>query len=374
MELELPQEDVSARRMWNGAPSFREVLLLAIATALVFVTTILYFRDYQSTVSAFGDSGDYISVSAAIKNWSFSGLQIKQFWGYPYAMAVFSKVTHTSVQTSLLMVSCLCSFLSVALAFRLWGGWVAGLFAVVNFDWMQRSYLGGSEPLFVVLLFAAFWAVRRGRWITACCLASCATVTRPVGIFALFAIGIVLLMRREYAKLLLSTGAALAIGGLYLVPFWIYFGDPLYEFHRYQTADWHSGSPITWPFAVIVRSFIWNREPWTNVVLTLLWIVVVLLGLIAMARPDFRDRLREYPAEFAFAAFYICFLFSYNSAEWARAEFVRFAIPVLPLVLLALSRWIPKDRRILWSMAIVTPVFAAASALGIRNVIHMLRA
>lgn len=364
---------MSPHRTWDCAPSLREVLLLVIATSVVFVATIRSFQDYHSTVSAFGDSDAYISVSTAIKNWSFGGLQIKQFWGYPYVMAALSKVTHASEQNSLLMVSWMCSFLSVALVFRLWGGWIAALFAVLNFDWMQRSYLGGSEPLFVALLFAAFWSVRKERWVLACCLASCATVTRPVGLFALFAIGIVLLIKREYKKLILSTASALAIGGLYLLPFWIYFGDPLYEFHRYQTADWHSGSPVTWPFAVIVRSFLWNREPWTNVVLTLLWIVVVLIGLIAMARQDFRQHLREHPAEYMFVAIYIGFLFTYNSAEWARAEFVRFAIPVVPFVLLALSRWIPKDRRLLWAAAIVTPVLAAASALGVRNVIHMLR-
>ena len=64
--------------------------------------------------------------------------------------------------------------------FRLWGGWVAGFFAILNFDWMQRSYLGGSEPLFVALLFASFLAIRKERWWLACVLASLSTVVRPL--------------------------------------------------------------------------------------------------------------------------------------------------------------------------------------------------
>jgi hypothetical protein len=58
---------------------------------------------------------------------------------------------------------------------------------------------------------------------------------------------------------------------------------------------------------------------------------------------------------------------------WARGNFARFAIPIIPFVLLALGRWIPKDRRILWALAPVTAVLAASSAIGIRNVIHLLR-
>src|SRR5439155_555688 len=157
------------------------------------------------------------------------------------------------------------------------------LFAVLNFDWMQRSYLGGSEPLFIALLFASFLAVRRERWILAACFASLATVTRPVGILALVSIGIVLLIRREYKKFSLCTGIGLIVGMLYILPFW-----------------------------------------------------------------------------------------TYTSAEWARAEFVRFAIPVLPIVFVALARWMPQDRRILWGLGVVSPILAAASVLGIRNVVHRL--
>jgi hypothetical protein len=358
---------------WNSVPSVYELIVFAGVSALLFVATINHFHDYRSVVHDFGDSGAYVSTAAAIRHWNLSGIQTKQFWGYPYLIAALSASTGVSEDTSLLIVSSVCSVLSVGLAFQLWGGWIAGLFAVLNFEWLQRSYLGGAEPLFVCLLFASFWAVRRQRWLLACCLASCATVTRPIGIFALVAIGITLLMKREFRKALLCTGISLGIGILYLAPFWVHFGDPLYQVHRYQTADWRSGSPLTWPFSVIAQSFLHNDQPWTNVVLTLGWVLFVLLGAAAMLRTDFRQHLRERPIEFAFAFLYIGFLFSYNSPEWARADFVRFAIPVLPFMLSALSEWIPRDRRILWVLGVVSPVLAAASALGIRNVIHALR-
>jgi hypothetical protein len=90
----------------------------------------------------------------------------------------------------------------------------------------------------------------------------------------------------------------------------------------------------------------------------------------------FDKRLRKYaiknPCEIWFAAPYLISIMCYNYPVFARVSFARFAIPALPLIYFALSKWIPRDRRLLWAVALVSPVLAAASALGIRNVIHML--
>jgi len=87
---------------------------------------------------------------------------------------------------------------------------------------------------------------------------------------------------------------------------------------------------------------------------------------------EFRQYARSHPVETVFAASYLIFLYTYNSAYWARSNFPRFAIPVLPFVLLALARWIPKDRRLLFGLGLISPVLAAASAIGVKNVVHTL--
>jgi hypothetical protein len=70
---------------------------------------------------------------------------------------------------------------------------------------------------------------------------------------------------------------------------------------------------------------------------------------------------------------YLWTLFTYNYPHWARGNFARFAIPIIPFVLLALYRWIPKDRRLLWALGVVSPILAAASEIGINNVAQILR-
>ena len=58
----------------------------------------------------------------------------------------------------------------------------------------------------------------------------------------------------------------------------------------------------------------------------------------------------------------------YNAPRLARGNFRRFAIPILPFVFLALLRWLPKDRRLLWCAAVIAAPLAAFSAIGIQNI------
>ena len=360
----------SVSRIGLSPIGLREIVALAGVTSVVFIVTILAFRDYHSTVSHFGDSSAYTDIASAIGHWDFRGLQIKQFWGYSYAMAAVSFVTCLSAQGSLLAVSFASSFLAIALAYRIWGGWVAGLFVVLNFDWIQRSFLGGSEPLAVALIFGALLLVRKDRYVSASLLAALSTIVRPLGVCCLLGIGIVLLYRREYKKLGLAVLIGAVTGGLYVLPLARYFGDPLATVHSYQGAQ----VPLFgFPFYAIIKGTILYPAPWTNVALDFGWIALVLAGILAMSLDSkFRDYASNNPVEVLFAALYLLAVFCYNYPVFARSNFARFAIPALPIIFVALSRWVPQDRRILWGLGIVSPVLAAASALGIQNVAHRL--
>jgi hypothetical protein len=351
-------------------PRLPEVLALVCLTNMLFLAVMFTLSSYPRLVDNFGDGPAYMAVSSAIRHWSFQGLGVKQFWGLPYVMALVSTVTRISDRASLLLVSELSSIAAIILAYKLWGGWVAGFFAVLNFEWMERSLLGGSEPLFVALLFGSFLAARRQYWLWAALLAACATVVRPVGIFALLAIGLTMLWQRNFAKLALAVLIGAAIGVLYMTPLALYLHDPLATVHSYQQRDWDQGSFLGFPFQAIVKGTLHQSAPWTNILLTYGWIFFVLAGGIAMlVVGSFRNYAKAHPVETIFASSYLVFLYTYNSPHWAGAEFSRFAIPVIPFVLLALEHCIPRNRILLWGIGSVSPILAAASALGIRNVI-----
>jgi hypothetical protein len=355
-------------------PSSAEVLSLAILSFAVFVSIVSLVRNYVVAVDSFGDSSAYMNLASAIRRWDFHGIIVKQFWGLPYAMASLSKLTGLSDRASLLALSFVPSLLTVFFVRHLWDGWIAGYFAILNFDWLQRSCLGGSEPLFMCLLLGAFVSVRRRRWMLASLLAALATIVRPLGMFALIGIGLTLLWKRDFRKFAGAAMIGLSVGVLYALPLTAHFGDTLATVNSYHSKEWQGGWLFGFPFYAIVKGTLLYPAPWTNLVLSFGWIFLVLGAVVVMGRSKtFRSYCRSHSVEAIFLAPYLWCLFTYNYPYWARGSFARFAIPILPFVLLALYRWLPKDRRILWGLGVAAPALAASSALGVVNVVHMLR-
>ena len=363
-----------AVRASPDGPSRVELASLVGLSFVLFVAVVSLARDYSGAVDHFADSPSYMSLASAIRRWDFHGIVVKQFWGLPYAMAALSKLSGLSDRTALLVLSLVPSLLAVLLARRLWDGWIAGYFAILNFDWMQRACLGGSEPLFVCLLFGAFLSVRQKRWLLAALLAALATVVRPLGFFALLAVGLDLLLQRDFRKFAAATAIGLFVGVLYVLPLAAHFGDPLATVSSYHSKEWEGGWVFGFPFYAIIKGTLIYPAPWTNLVLSFGWIALVVIGCVAMIRSkEFHAYCRTHAVEAVFLVPYLWCLFTYNYPYWARSNFIRFAIPILPFVFLVLYRWIPKDRRVLWGLAVITPVLAASSALGIVNVVQMLR-
>jgi hypothetical protein len=341
-------------------------------TGVVFLSVIGLLSHFASMVQM-GDNGSYMGIASALRHWNFQGLNIKAFWGLPYVMAVVSLVTRISDRDALILVSYCSGIATIVLAHRLWGGWVAGFFMVLNFDWMQRLFLCGSEPLFMALVFGAFLAARKQHWLLSALLAAFSVTVRPLGIFVLAGIGLTLLWKRDFRNFSLATLTGLVIGGLYAIPMTLYFKTPFANVQSYQQMDWQGGHLLSWPFFAIVKSMHGNRPPLTNLLLTWGWIVFVLAGfLVILLSRQCRLAWSLRSVELIFALSYLAFLYTYNSPRWIVGSFPRYSIPVLPLILWALIDWLPKDRRVLWGLAAVSPVLAACSAIGIRNVAAMI--
>jgi hypothetical protein len=186
----------------------------------------------------------------------------------------------------------------------------------------------------------------------------------------LVGIGVSLLWRRDWRRLAGAVGIGILIGVLYMLPLKLYLHDPLATVHSYgvlQPGIYPRLFGI--PFRAIIVGTLLYPSPWTNLVFTFAWILLVLAGNIAMfSTKEFRAYARDHVAEAVFAVLYLVFLYSYNLPRLARGNFPRFAIPILPFVFLALLRWLPKDRRLLWCAAVIAAPLAAFSAIGIQNI------
>jgi len=280
--------------------TWRKLAVFWILCACSFVTVTLCLRSYSVAISNFGDSASYLNVARAIASWHFEGLQVLQFWGVSYAIALVALLGHVPLTASLIIVSAGSSAAVTVLAGRLWGWYAAVFTTAVSFDWMQRSMLGGSEPLFLLLLLTAFLAIRRGHWWIAALLASFATTVRPLGICALAAIGLILLYRKEYGRFCSALITGLLVGLLYMLPLHIYLHDSMATVHSYETARPLFGIPF---YAILQGLFL--PHPFTNLVLSCSWVIFIITGiaLLSFSRSG-REFRRAHPAEFLFAVLY----------------------------------------------------------------------
>ena len=357
----------------SSEPSRGQILLLVVFCYSFYLLVLSLLINYWTEVGPFGDNQPYEQIASAIRHWDFSQLHPKLFWGLPYAMAVLSKATGASDLKSLLFISMVSSLIAILIAYRLWGGWVAGFFAVASREWMERSLLGGAEPLFLACIFGAFLAARKERWLLASLLASLATIVRPMGIFALVGIGLALLARRDVRQLLAAGLIGATIGLLYVLPLRLYLGTPLANVKGYDKADWTGGMPLTIPLVAIVKDALAGRATRLNLARTGLWIVVILVStVVILSKKSLREYLRKFPVEGSFFTLYLLLLFTYNS-YWARAEFPRFAIPIVPFVILGLLPWIPKDRRLLWAFGLFSAALSAVETVGFVQTMEKIR-
>jgi hypothetical protein len=355
-------------------PSERELLfLVAVSCAVMWLTALALHRSHD-LVSHYGDDGAYLAVANAILHWDFRQIDIQHFMGYPYFIAATSLLFHIPPALALWLIAAVSSVASVWLASRLFGTVAAAYFALTNFSWLQASFIGGSEPLAVALGLGALLAFRRSRIFAAALLAALAVTVRPLMFFVLVGIGFVLLYRRNFGAFLIALATGLAVGILYVLPLVRYFGDPLLTVHSYTTRDYGGGGIkgphghlFGWPFHGIIAGTIAYPAPWSNLLLSFFWIALVLAGIGMMFSTRFREYAKTHANEAIFCGLYLLTIFCYDYLIWARSNFIRFAIPVLPFVFYALLPVLPKDRRIFWALCIVSSVLAMLSAVGIRN-------
>lgn len=364
------REASAAPRDRTCEPLLWEVFLMSAMTLAVDFLISSRVRYPWDPPDLWFDRKQYLDAAVMVRHWHFSGGPLpKVFLGFPYAIAGISKLFSISEPVALVLISMVASLAVCLLLHRLYGGWVAAAFVFINYHWIALSVEGGTEPLFMCLLYASFLAARSKRWNLAALVASLSTIVRPLGIFALLAFAATLAMRKSYRKLAAITLIGLGVGALYLAPLRSLLGTTSASFTGYQK-DWGAqGWPLTYPFGAMVPSYLagFHEMRWTVFVFAAVWPIFAIVGMVVMCLPRVRQRLWLYPSETLFAWTYLLFFVVFNNEDMA-VSFARYILPVLPLLLFAMRDWIPRDRRLLWAGAALSALLASATTIGFKHV------
>lgn len=308
---------------------------------------------YLVRVREFPDMSSYAEAALAIRHWHLQGVVARQFCGYAYAAVPLSfLLPGVPMLVVLVIVSAIAGGVTVWLTHRLWGGWVALYMTALGWQWIQREAFGGSEPLFMALVLAALLSARRDQWLRAALWSALATTVRPIGVFAVGAILVTVLMRRRWADAAIGAGVVAAVFGLYCVPL-AFTGDALGNLHWYAP-QLHDGT-------------VW-RQLFVEEVSRLRMIVVAAAIATVLVAPlvCFVEEQRGRQAENLFALGSSCFLVTLNCQPCAWA-FSRFAIVSIPFALVVLRRWLPRDDRVVAVLSIVSALIAAAMQINDRD-------
>ena len=299
--------------------------------------------------------------------------KMKQFWGLPYAIAAMNAVTRLDYSASQLLVAWLCGLGVTILSHMLWGGRVACGFLVVNWSWMHTVVFGSTEPLFMLFILTAFLCARSHKWGEAAVSAALSVWVRPVGVFALCAIAIALVHRRDWKSLSRVVLAGTIVLAIYGVAAWRLGGSPFGNIVGYSEDFKGHSFPITIPFYAITVGLVrtLRNGPLLNCVRVLGFMSLVLAAFLRWIRNDkARESVPWGGMELAFFFSYGLFLFSYSSEKWAYAEFPRFAVPLMPFVCLVYRDWIPVRRGVMLLLGTTTCMLAALSMYGVYRLWH----
>lgn len=335
----------------------REVVVTVITAYVLFLLIVFSAGDYTARARKAGDNGSYADEMAAVRG-DRANATARHFVGYPIAAAAVEGAIPLGEPWSLVSVSLASSLLAVVLACRLWGCLPAVFFALMNLDWLQRSLLGGAEPLFAALLFGALLLAREERWAGAAALAAAATIVRPNGIFALIALALVLFQRRRFSNLAAATLIGLAVGSLYLVIVWSVFGRVTGSSDWYLY--WGLGRDRTFvPFATVAVSYADGWLTWKSCAKYLVWMLFTSVSLFRLLR--YRRELvmqKDRQVEKLFTALYLG-SFLLLPAWWIEGEYPRYLVPAIPLLFAAVEPYLPVRRSIVWTMSAVSVAVAA---------------
>lgn len=352
-----------------------------IGFLFVHLFILIFSGGYWHVLETFGDNGPYSTISTAFYNFDLSYMQgfYKHFWGLPFVMTIVRWLTGLNENIVIIGLSLFFSCWTIQRMNQIYGIKAAILFSFLSIDWIQRSMIGGAEPLFIFLTLTSFLVYeKRGEnsnyYIYCALFGSLSCLIRPVGVFFLLAFGLDLLLRRKIKELLQALFISLFVGGIYLGVLYSLTGDPLAHFHTYGKADWDGASPISFPLTGLWRSYQQGNLPLLNTVKVGLWLILSFYTVFAMfLGRDLRIYFKKNRYQIFYFFFHLMFLLSYNSGKWSWNQFPRFVIPLLPMIALSLVPLLRYERVVYPLLYGGSLVLSAASSISIYTLLEKLR-
>lgn len=250
---------------------------------------------------------------------------------YPYAMLMVTLLTS---------IGALYYFYKLALDFvgEKNALWLTFIFAIFPARWLIVRSVGSAEPLFIGTLLASIYHFRKGQFLQAGIWGALAQLTKSPGILLFLGYAIFILIQTFRKAALKGFSKSISFKPFFsylpilLIPFsllslFIFYGYRYNDFFAYFNSgdNHHIFFP---PFQVFNPNQPWVGTFWLEEI-----IFIYLFGMLGFS---FLMKKKEY----AIACFYAVFLSTLFFV--AHRDILRYALPIVPLFLLAFSDYLVK--------------------------------
>ena len=313
------------------------------------------------------DNGTYIAAAKAIETgqWVAPTDGPTPFFGFPLMIAATTHAFAVNAWAAVIAISLVSVAITCVCLDHLYGPPAVLSLLILSWDWIGIGVLGGSEAPFCACLFVAFLCARSGRWRTAAIVAAVATTIRPVGVFALFALFLTRVRRRDWRTAAEMALLGLMIAATYFALVRLLTGDAWINFRTYR-ADWNTGWPVGPPFIALLHSAapLIDRFGWWTGIRVLLIVAVTAAAGVHVACRIARGRWTLPEAESTFAVLVVAFLLCYPYRNMAY-EWPRFLIPAIPVLTAAHGSIVPEGRRFWWPVVLANAIVVGTAWMRI---------
>lgn len=357
--------------------TLKDLVVLAIAvigsTLLIWLPFILRAKSFWGlsypgtgleTIWRNFDGLNYIAVAKSLYNPqiladNFSGLGLSPIYFashfpiYPILISTFA--TLFGFLNSMLFVTTLFTVLSswmfylLVRDFKLTSSplWLSLVFLALPARWVVVRSVGAPEPVFIFLILATFYALRKNWVLPAAAISALAVLTRAPGVILVTAavLSVVLVWLTNPAKklanfpwrILLFILSPLAIFSLFQV-YKIQYGDFLAYFHSGDNI--HLTFP---PWAVFNSAQFWVGTFWLE---NVIYVYLLMVGTTLILWKKKLYDLAIFVGLYFIAASFV-----------AHLDIGRYTIPAFPIVLIAFEKWITTREFKIVLLILLIPIY-----------------
>ena len=318
-----------------------------------------------------GDNQNYVAIAQTIAEGftqassPYSFRLDSYFLGYPILLVPFYYFVGNLRPNPFILLPILniiIGFLNCLVIDKIFGKKVAFFSIFFSLALIQRTFLGGAEPFFMLTGLLSIYFYNRNIYLSIF-FAGLSFWVRSFGIFFILGVLFTLGLKKDvFLRFIYCLLLAMTMLGIYwLISGWFY-GYGTYPGKGYNSV-WDNLSPFGVPFYHLIQE-LYNEKRILSMCKNTAYLALSLFPFYHIVKKLFKEKSISNIEIFDWIYMpYLFFIYQLNSF-WGYVEFVRYTCPVIPIALFHFKAYLPESKLLSYIFLILATFFAAQGIQG----------